>query len=95
MFENLGTVRNASHLLPTGGSLVRDLAYEIELLRRELEQRDEFVDQQLDRLDNVLQRYRCRSDSIGDWRSAKNQLVTVRDENRRIHKDLRKAPTDE
>lgn len=95
MYENLDTVRNASHLLPTGGSLVRGLADEIELLRKELQQRDEFVAQQIDMILDAIRQCIYGSDRWVALINEHMQLVAVLNENGRIHKNLRKVVNDE
>lgn len=86
MYE-LSTVRNASHLLPTGGSLVRNLADEIELLRKELEQRDKVIDDRVKQLSEDFEGYH----EINDRRWCMAQLVEAKASgmmNQKIHNDL-------
>lgn len=89
MKSSLSTVRNASHLLPTGGELVRDLADEIELLRRELLWRDESIKAQIDVTTGRISR--CVPGSIQQTvlKGELGRLEIVHDNNKRIHNEVR------
>lgn len=94
MKTSLSTVRNASHLLPTGGELVRDLADEIELLRDELERRDEVLESRRLTLVDLTHKASIRKNILehSEWCmrwNQQNSLAAVKNEFQRIHDDLR------
>ncbi len=90
MSERLNEIRAASFLSPEMGSeVVRELVTEIDFLREELHQRDKYIDEQVGKLDSVIQRHTFRSDRWAALVNEKNQLIGVRDEGWRIHKALR------
>lgn len=95
MKSSLSRVRNASHLLPTGGELVRDLADEIELLRKELERRDKVVDGLVELIiskDGAKECLRSSGTSLPRCTSRLCAVKVIREANQKIHNDLWLSP---
>ncbi len=92
MKSSLSTIRNASHLLPTGGELVRDLADEIELLQKELERRDKVVDGLVETLQMKVEACRKMGAPYDSGFCAPLEIIVlknIQNEFQQIHDELR------